>query len=252
MAFPKSSSSLIIAGFFFFILLIHHNTFTQWFPVNSPGTSYTLRSIWFVNSETGYAVGGFIWINNFPNEVIKTTDGGQNWNVIYSENMAIFNQILFTDELTGYLAGGLYAGGNPKLRKTTNSGINWFSIDVSYIIGSFISCSFINSATGYATSSIVIFKTTSGGLNWQFSHADSTPAVRYNFIKFIDANSGFCVGDSGKIIKTTNAGVNWIQLSSGTANTLTSLFFVDVNTGYAVGCMGLLLKLLIQDYPGLM
>ena len=36
--------------------------------------------------------------------------------------------------------------------------------------------------------------------------------------------------------------LNWITLTSGTTNTLNSVFFTDVNTGYAVGYSGTILK----------
>ena len=37
------------------------------------------------------------------------------------------------------------------------------------------------------------------------------------------------------LIKTTDGGQNWFELSSGTTELLTDLFFYDFNIGYAVG-----------------
>jgi len=61
-------------------------------------------------------------------------------------------------------------------------------------------------------------------------------------IYFTDDNKGYAVGDSGTIIKTIDAGVNWTKLASGTTNNLNSVYFVDANTGYAVGGLGTILK----------
>ena len=52
---------------------------------------------------------------------------------------------------------------------------------------------------------------------------------------FIDASTGYCVGQHGTIIKTTNGGTNWIPQTSGTTETLNDVYFLDANTGYVVG-----------------
>ena len=59
---------------------------------------------------------------------------------------------------------------------------------------------------------------------------------------FTDTNTGYAVGRSGKILKTTNAGVNWTFLNSGTSINLKSVYFTDMNNGYAVGESGIILK----------
>jgi photosystem II stability/assembly factor-like uncharacterized protein len=43
------------------------------------------------------------------------------------------------------------------------------------------------------------------------------------------------VGQNGTILKTTNGGMNWVALLSGTSNELKSVYFTDFNTGYVVG-----------------
>ena len=50
------------------------------------------------------------------------------------------------------------------------------------------------------------------------------------------------VGRNGKILKTTNAGTNWISQSSGTSNELFSVYFTNLNIGFAVGSNGTILK----------
>jgi photosystem II stability/assembly factor-like uncharacterized protein len=48
-------------------------------------------------------------------------------------------------------------------------------------------------------------------------------------------NLGYVVGATGKILITTNAGVNWSSQSSPTANDLESVFFINNTTGWAAG-----------------
>ncbi|HJY63642.1 MAG TPA: hypothetical protein VJ455_05745 [Ignavibacteria bacterium] len=236
--------SRLLKGIILISIFIHPDIQTQWFPVNSTGTNYNIKSIQFINFNTGFAVSDLSW-NNFPNDVIKTTDGGLNWNVIYSENMALYNCIYFLNENTGFLTGGLYADNNCKILKTSDSGNNWFSVAPSNTIGYIYNCSFINNNTGYACGSHyiggIILKSTNTGLNWQISYF-YYPMRAFTTLYFVNSETGFSAGDSGIVVKTTNAGLNWVQLTSGTTNNLTSLFFVNVNTGYAVGRYGTVLK----------
>ncbi|MEO8665397.1 MAG: YCF48-related protein [Ignavibacteria bacterium] len=60
-------------------------------------------------------------------------------------------------------------------------------------------------------------------------------AVTLNKIFFIDSQSGWIVGDSGIILKTTNSGNNWILQNSNTNHTLRSVYFLNESTGYVVG-----------------
>src|SRR4029450_12530441 len=53
---------------------------------------------------------------------------------------------------------------------------------------------------------------------------------------------GFVVGDSGTILKTTDAGATWAPLVSGTTTTLHGVYFLDANEGVAVGEQGLILR----------
>jgi photosystem II stability/assembly factor-like uncharacterized protein len=66
---------------------------------------------------------------------------------------------------------------------------------------------------------------------------DSLTGGTYNLnsVYFPNANTGYAVGDSGTILKTINGGLTWDSLTSGTAYSLSSVYFIDADTGYAVG-----------------
>jgi photosystem II stability/assembly factor-like uncharacterized protein len=61
-------------------------------------------------------------------------------------------------------------------------------------------------------------------------------------IDYGSSSTGYAVGDSGLIIKTTNTGVNWSALTSGTTQNLNAVAFPGTNNGYAVGNAGTALK----------
>ena len=59
----------------------------------------------------------------------------------------------------------------------------------------------------------------------------------------VNASTGYIVGDSGGIRKTTNGGAGWVTQPAGTLYDLLSVHFpVDALTGYAVGDGGIIRK----------
>ena len=69
----------------------------------------------------------------------------------------------------------------------------------------------------------------------------SNTTSNLNCVNFIDASKGLICGDNGIILKTTNKGVNWIQLNS---NTNQNLNFIYRKSGFIwiVGDNGTMLK----------
>lgn len=59
-----------------------------------------------------------------------------------------------------------------------------------------------------------------------------------NGVWMIDANTGWAVGNGGRIVKTTNGGAVWTPQTSGTPNNLTDVKFTSSNNGYACGELG--------------
>ncbi|HEX2787177.1 MAG TPA: YCF48-related protein [Ignavibacteria bacterium] len=52
------------------------------------------------------------------------------------------------------------------------------------------------------------------------------------------AQTGFAIGESGTLLKTTNGGINWTSQASGTNQVLWSSFFLNPSTGWIVGGTG--------------
>lgn len=60
-------------------------------------------------------------------------------------------------------------------------------------------------------------------------------------IDFPDANTGFAVGESGRIVKTSDGGTTWTATTAG-ANHFYSTSFVNTTTGWVVGLSGTIYK----------
>jgi photosystem II stability/assembly factor-like uncharacterized protein len=52
-------------------------------------------------------------------------------------------------------------------------------------------------------------------------------------VHFPSPNIGYCAGDSGIVIKSTNGGAAWQTVFSDASKSFTSIYFTDNNTGYA-------------------
>jgi hypothetical protein len=99
---------------------------------------------------------------------------------------------------------------------------------------------FLNSTTGFAACGFgYIFKTTNGGINWQFGEAGS---YWLNDITFVDQQTGYMVSENGIIYKTTNSGAGWNVEPQLCANGLTEIEAVNSSTIYAGGYYGSMLR----------
>ncbi|MBK6538946.1 MAG: T9SS type A sorting domain-containing protein [Ignavibacteria bacterium] len=65
---------------------------------------------------------------------------------------------------------------------------------------------------------------------------------KINAVYFENSQTGWSVGDSGRIIKTTNGGTNWYLINSGTFKNLNSLSFNSSNNAFIVGDSGIVLR----------
>lgn len=80
-------------------------------------------------------------------------------------------------------------------------------------------------------------------------------------IAFVDAVTGWAVGEAGQILKTTDGGLTWVAEPSHVGVTLTHVRFANASVGWALGDAGTILKTtdagaswqqqaVLLDYPG--
>jgi photosystem II stability/assembly factor-like uncharacterized protein len=80
------------------------------------------------------------------------------------------------------------------------------------------------------------------GVFGQWSPVDSGTTSNLNGAFLLDSGTGFVVGDTGTILKSTDAGATWTPLTSGTSTTLHGIYFFGTDEGVAVGDGGLILR----------
>ena len=86
-----------------------------WFQQTS-GTIHNLNSVYFVDINTGWAVGD-------SGTILNTTNGGTNWNVQTIDTMFSLYSVHFEDNNTGWAVGNYL--NVAVILKTTDGGINW-------------------------------------------------------------------------------------------------------------------------------
>lgn len=179
-------------------------------------------NVWVVGGEPGYEV------------LLKTTDGGNNWNTISTGGNKYFLSVCFVNINTGFISG---AGG--RILKTTNSGNNWTSFNLVDSLQFIKSLYFVDPDIGWCVGGNPqnIHKTTNCGNNWLTIHSGSIGW--YNSIFFINSQIGWAGGwdniNCQSLANTTNGGMNWIALNTGTSDRVRSICFQDDNSGWAVG-----------------
>ena len=176
--------------------------------------SLYIGSMYFLNENTG-------WISSDYNAILKTTNGGLNWERFPSDSLN-FDEMHFINSNTGWGINNSY------LRKTTNGGANWFT--QSNIYGTLRDVYFINENTGIITHGGGIHRTTDGGNNWIL--VNNTHCYE---IEFINQNTGFTGAYIGKILKTTNSGLDWVQVYSGLTSNFIDVSFSDSLNGWLIG-----------------
>jgi photosystem II stability/assembly factor-like uncharacterized protein len=68
---------------------------------------------------------------------------------------------------------------------------------------------------------------------WYQQNSGTTQHLRA--VHFVDANTGWAVGDSGTILRTTNGGMTWVAITSGTLLSLNDIHFTNPDMGWIVG-----------------
>ena len=204
----------------------------NWTTSVIPSTSIT--SVYFLNNNTGYAVG------SYQPSAYRTTNGGLNWTTMTMGGTDQLQDVFALD------ANNIFAVGGKNLYKSTDGGTSWTNSETSVPYVSHFSVYFKNASTGFIGGDAGGFQvTTDGGLTWA---TRNTPATD-NLIKDLQFNDPeiLAVGDDENLYKSTDYGITWSSMnfkSSAPANVKGSMSAIDKfnNTIVISGSFGLIYK----------
>lgn len=219
----------------FLIIAIQINVFSQW-EEKSISTNSTLTSVKFVNEEIGFVAGG--------NDIFKTENGGDNWEIVHTDlDLVIYEDLLIIEDEKIIAVGYNFDSNQSVITKSSDNGTTWANVNVSNS-SSLNSVFFTSSNVGYcAGNGGTILKTVDSGDNWQEQNTGTGTTL--NSIYFVSDLVGIAVGGSpvsSIILKTQDGGNNWNQVNNPSSNNLQSVYFSNEETGYVVGWNGEIIK----------
>lgn len=175
-------------------------------------SGFEYRDAFFINTNNAWVVAGKS--GNAKSRVFKTLDGGSVWQeepVYYYHSNGVTlldattfgpSKIFFTPDSQGWGIGSRMAG----------SGTDVYGI---------------------------IFKRDNDQNRWLVVSTTNYLALvnQFNDIYFANDSIGFIVGNNGLVLKTTDAGNNWLDISTSSFSdiNLTAVHFYDANKGVMVG-----------------
>jgi len=181
------------------------------------------------------------WAVGKNNTVLKTIDGGCNWQFveINQDTIKSFYEITFSDKNNGWLISN-----HGELFHTTDEGKYW-NLDLKWEPGCAGFLRFINSDIGIVKPGRgnQIYITTNGGKNWRNKLVNISMAWETD-ICFIDRNYGWICNsrlasskseDYSSVYFTSNGGENWEQISTLPEMRLGAIYFIDRHNGWVAG-----------------
>jgi photosystem II stability/assembly factor-like uncharacterized protein len=239
-----------IFGFFFlFFVMFLTSANAQWQKQNV-NTDASFRGLSVVSEKV-------IWASGTGGTIIKTADGGKNWNVIKipDADKLDFRDIEAFDENTAYVLS-IGNGEASRIYKTTDGGKNWkLQFQNTNEKAFFDALAFWDSKNGMAMSDPVdgkylLLKTTDGE-NWKIADNEKMAKTKDGEAAF--AASGTCLLTSGKndiflvsggndarVFRSNDRGLGWFVSDTpfvkGTAGSgIFSIAMFDKSNGVIVG-----------------
>lgn len=221
-------------------------------------TLYQFEDIFFINEQKGWAVGSK---KNGPDDwaqvILHTSDNGQTWREQYyfetGEGLGFafrLNAVQFVDEKKGWAVGSnmnLY-GSDPTtgILYTHDGGQTWTQQGQGVATDESMDVFFLDGQKGWiltnANGTVKLLKTSNAGANWQLVDTGITGlitigyAIRTGKLFFTDAINGWILGAQSLLLRTTDGGVTWanVTLPVQWHNTY-SLAFADINNAIICG-----------------
>lgn len=209
------------------------------FTTNDAGTTWTNRESGGATETLGITGtdANHLWAAQTFGEVLSTTDGGQHWSRV---NIALANYLVygvsFIDNLNGWAVASAANAGEGLVFHSSDGGKTWTqqtSRRQLYAIKALSASTVV--AVGGDSFGPILVRSTDGGATW--TENDTLSAGVLYGLTFVNATTGWAVGQFGTVIKTTDAGKTWVPQVSGVdpAIPLLAVSFADTNNGWVVG-----------------
>lgn len=204
------------------------NTMEAQFEICHSNTDHSLNDVFFINENIGIAVGDW-------GTIVKSIDGGLNWDVKSSIDTIDFKKVIFFDEMRGLSIGN-------KIYATQDAGETWAVVNLPFENNYFNDIEILkDSIVIVSESPNRICKSYNYGVDWEVFVSDT---LQYEILQmsFIDENIGYATHWEGSVtsstLKTLDGGKTWIQILDSTGGDITlneDISFVSEEIGFRGG-----------------
>lgn len=199
-------------------------TQTSWQVTSAPSFD-RYDDIYFIDADHGWAIAPYTaWIQEYGG-ILRTTDGGANWETQVDSVGALLRCVGFFDDSLGYigvLEDGLLASDTAMMMRTTDGGASWDPVNnlPGPRPGGICGMHLVNDSLMYAVGRYYgpagIWKSEDKGMNWTYSNVDSLAGGLVD-VHFWHPDSGIVIGSAGipfadsagVIIQTDDGGQSW-------------------------------------------
>lgn len=198
-----------------------------------------LYGVDFVDNDTG-------WIAGYAGTVLKTTNRGQSWDLIYIGRDELIRNLSFVDTQNGWAVG--HRG---SIFHTADGGASW---EVQHSVpGIYLrDVHFIDGQNGWVVGhEATILHTRDGGQSWQNQKLvgyKGRDLPRLHGIEATDDKTAVLVGEFGVVALTTDAGQTWPLIKNRSKKTLLSVTAVE--NGYIAPGLDGVIAYLSEDDMG--
>lgn len=218
------------------------NTYTA----TNDAAGVELQQVQFINANVGYAAGTDAL--NTKASILKTTNGGRTWATLKTYNLPAdphvsrLYSVFFLDENTGWACGypNIAWGSGGVVCRTIDGGASWtedrwgsVTAGRAYDLYAFSASEIVAVCAQEGHGYYGIVKSTDGGVNW----SDVAPDVAGEelYAVHFSGSTGWAVGGSGKILKSTDRGSSWSVQTDVGDNPLRDVYFINDSEGWVVG-----------------
>jgi len=224
-------------------LILHTEDGGDSWTFQQSNTEQNIVDIFFLDEEKGWATAFNYTTIPYGTVLLKTRDGGQNWDTsVYPEADVFMNCVLYLDSLRGWMGGSPHA-----LVRTFDGGMTWSQAQIDTATLAFfpvLKINFYNDQYGYACGGMfdiagVIWRTWDGGDHWYAIDVADAPAdeVRglhcFDSLHVIGAGGDPDFGYGVGVIRTDDGGLHWDYQEVGYQGNCYDLDFVSDTEAWA-------------------
>jgi photosystem II stability/assembly factor-like uncharacterized protein len=180
-------------------------------------------------SPTNIVGTGFYFLDTYPFQVRRSTDGGATWPTAYSiagdGQFSSFNGMAFSG------SNGVAVGALGRIIRSTTDGLNWATTNSTG--NTLRDVAWPNATTVVVVGDGRIMRSTNSGQAWTTVW---TGSADLRAVSFPSSTAGFAAGTGGDLLRTNDGGATWAPLGAQLPDGLpyfTDIWFTSTTEGYA-------------------